>query len=49
LEAIGSLDEKYHQVSIEVDEAKNKMATLEAELQAEKTDRVKVEADAANK
>jgi len=33
LEAMGSLDEKYRQVSVEADEAKNKVATLEAVLQ----------------
>jgi len=45
LEAMESLDEKYRQVNTEANKAKNKVAALEAELQAEKVDRLKVEED----
>ena len=47
LEAMRLLDEKYRQVSAEADETKNKVATLEANFQIEKTDSAKIEEEAA--
>ena len=45
LEAMGSLDEKMCQVSIEADEAKKEVAALKAELEAGKANLAKVEGE----